>query len=121
MISERYNAEDFLRAMRSCDLPRLQSAAEEELRQVDLMCRRAWNDGQSVPPTAPRYLNFLRRLVAWLDSGGEIRVRLASELRDPWRVLIVRLVETGQLGPRALRSLGRGRAATTAAPASTPA
>jgi hypothetical protein len=111
MISERYSADEFLRVLRGCDLPRLQTAAEDELRQVDLTCRRAWNEGLSVPPTAPRYLNFLRRLVAWLDSGGETRVRLAPELREPWRAIIVRLVETGQLGPRALRSLGRARAA----------
>ena len=119
MISERYDAEEFLRCLRGCDLPRLQSAAEDELRQVDLTCRRAWNEGLSVPPTAPRYLNFLRRLVAWLDSGGETRVRLAPELREPWRGIIVRLVETRQLGPRALRSLGRARAGAAAGHAAT--
>ena len=120
MISERYDAESFLRCLRGCDLPRFQTAAEEELRQVDLTCRRAWNEGNSVPPTAPRYLNFLRRLVAWLDSSGETRVRLAPELRDPWRDIVVRLVETGQLSPKALRSLGRARpgAAAGAAPGS---
>ena len=111
MISERYDAEEFLRCLRGCELPRLQSAAEEELRLVDLTCRRAWNEGNSVPPTAPRYLNFLRRLVAWLDSGGETRVRLAPELREPWREIIVRLVETKQLSSKALRSLGRSRPA----------
>ena len=109
MISERYDAEEFLRTLRGCDLPRLQTAAEDELRLVDLTCRRAWNEGNSVPPTAPRYLNFLRRLVAWLDSAGETRVRLAPELRDAWRDIIVRLVETEQLRPKALRSLGRPR------------
>ncbi|MEO6435153.1 MAG: hypothetical protein ABIP55_05270, partial [Tepidisphaeraceae bacterium] len=74
MISEQFNAGDFLRAVGRCDLLRLQSTTDEELRVVDLICRRAWNDGRSVPATAPRYLNFLRRLSAWLDAGGESRV-----------------------------------------------
>jgi hypothetical protein len=109
MISDRYDPADFLKAVMNCDLLRLQTVVEEELRVVDLTCRRAWNDGQSVPATAPRYLNFLRRLSAWLDAGGESRVRLSPDLRDPWRVMIHRLVEKGQLKPTALRSLGRKR------------
>jgi len=109
MISDRYDPADFLKAVMKCDLLRLQTVVEEELRVVDLTCRRAWNDGQSVPATAPRYLNLLRRLSAWLDAGGESRVRLSPDLRDPWRVMIHRLVEKGQLKPTALRSLGRKR------------
>lgn len=112
MISDRFDAAQFLTVVTNCDLLRLQSLTEEELRAVDLTCRRAWNDGKSVPATAPRYLNFLRRLSAWLDAGGESRVRLSPELRGPWRVLIERLVEKGQLTPRALRSLGRRAAAS---------
>ena len=112
MISDRFDPADFLRAAMSCDLLRLQSMTEEELRVVDLTCRRAWNDGRSVPATAPRYLNFLRRLSAWLDAGGEARVRLAPELREAWRTLIVRLVEKGQLRPSALRCLGRKHSAS---------
>ena len=109
MISDRYDPADFLRAVTHCDLLRLQTVTEEELRVVDLLCRRAWNDGKSVPATAPRYLNFLRRLSAWLDAGGEVRVRMAPELRDTWRGIVHRLVEKGQLTPAALRCLGRRR------------
>ena len=109
MISDRYDPADFLKAVMNCDLLRLQSVVEEELRVVDVTCRRAWNDGRSVPATAPRYLNFLRRLCAWLDAGGEARVRLSPELRDVWKALVYRLVETGQLKPAALRTLGRKR------------
>jgi hypothetical protein len=113
MISDRYDAADFLKAVAHCDLLRLQGVVEEELRVVDLTCRRAWNDGRSVPSTAPRYLNFLRRLSAWFDAGGEARMRLSPELRENWRVLVVRLVESGQLPPVALRSLGRRRSAAS--------
>jgi hypothetical protein len=112
MISDRYEPADFLKAVTNCDLLRLQAVVEEELRVIDLMCRRAWNDGRSVPATAPRYLNFLRRLSGWLDAGGDARVRLTPELRDPWRVMIHRLVDKGQLKPTALRSLGRKRTAS---------
>ena len=111
MISDRYSPEDFLRAVAECDLLRLQAVTEEELRVVDLTCRRAWNEGLSVPPTAPRYLNFLRRLCAWLEAGGEARVRLTPDLREHWKKLVCRLVEKGQLSPRALRCLGRNRGA----------
>jgi hypothetical protein len=116
MISDRYDAADFLKAVLNCDLLRLQALVDEELRVVDLTCRRAWNDGRSVPATAPRYLNFLRRLTAWLDAGGEARVRLSPELRDTWRTLVVRLVEKGQLKPQALRSLGRKRSGSHQGP-----
>ncbi len=75
MISERFSPAEFLTAVADCDLLRLQSVTEEELRLVDVACRRAWNDGRSVSPDAPRYLNFLRRLCAWLNAGGESRVR----------------------------------------------
>ena len=112
MISDRYDAADFLRAVGSFDLLRLQTVVDEELREVDLMCRRAWNEGRSVPATAPRYLNFLRRMSAWLDAGGEARVRLSPDLREPWRSLVTRLVDKGQLTQRALRSLGRRRTAS---------
>ena len=120
MISDRYDPADFLRAVAQCDLLRLQAVTEEELRVVDLTCRRAWNDGKSVPATAPRYLNFLRRLSAWLDAGGEVRVRLSPELRDAWRALVHRLVDKGQLTPAALRCLGRRRTASHRGPADRP-
>jgi hypothetical protein len=116
MISDRYEPADFLKAVTNCDLLRLQTVVEEELRVVDLMCRRAWNDGRSVPATAPRYLNFLRRLSSWLNAGGDARVRLTPELRDPWCVMIHRLVDKGQLKPVALRSLGRKRTASHKGP-----
>jgi hypothetical protein len=117
MISERFSPAEFLKAVESCDVLRLQATTEEELRAVDVTCRRAWNDGRSVPPTAPRYLNFLRRLSGWLDAGGESRVRLSPELREAWRIMIGRLVDKGQLAPRALRSLGRNRTASRFRPA----
>ena len=120
MISDRYDAADFLRAVTNCDLLRLQRVVDEELREVDLLCRRAWNEGRSVPPTAPRYLNFLRRLSAWLDAGGEARVRLSPDLRDTWRALVTRLVEKGQLTPAAMRSLGRKRFASHHGPPERP-
>lgn len=120
MISDRFEPADFLRAVAHCDLLRLQTITEEELRVVDLTCRRAWNDGRSVPATAPRYLNFLRRLSAWLDAGGEARVRLSPELRDVWRQMIHRLVEKGQLTPAALRCLGRKRSASHRGPSDRP-
>ena len=120
MISERFDPAEFLRAVANCDLLRLQTMTEEELRLVDLMCRRAWNDGKSVPATAPRYLNFLRRLCAWLDAGGEVRVRLAPELRDTWRALVHRLVDKGQLTPAALRCLGRRRTVSHRGPPDRP-
>ena len=44
MISDRYDPADFLKAVMNCDLLRLQTVVEEELRVVDLTCRRAWND-----------------------------------------------------------------------------
>ena len=113
MISDRYDPSEFLKAVAHCDLLRLQAVVEEELRVVDLTCRRAWNDGRSVPATAPRYLNFLRRLSGWLDAGGEARVRLSPELRDTWKTLVHRLVDSGQLKPAALRSLGRKRSTTS--------
>ena len=116
MISDRFDAADFLRAVANCDLLRLEAMTEEEFRVVDLTCRRAWNDGRSVPPTAPRYLNFLRRLCGWLDARGEARVRLSPELRDAWRTLICRLVEKGQLTPRALHTLGRKRTSSHRGP-----
>ena len=106
MVSPGFSPTEFLAAVGECDLLRLQSLAEEELRQADTTCRRAWNEGRSVPPTAPRYLNFLKRLIAWLDTGGQSRARLAPEVREPWRALGERLVAKGQLDPVALRSLG---------------
>ena len=108
MVSPGFNATEFLTAVGECDLLRLQSLAEEELREADTVCRRAWNEGRSVPPTAPRYLNFLKRLIAWLDTGGQSRARLAPEVREPWVALGERLVAKGQLNPDALRSLGPG-------------
>ncbi len=120
MISDRFDPADFLRAVANCDLLRLQAVTEEELRVVDLTCRRAWNDGRSVPPTAPRNHNLQPRLSAWLVSGGEARVRLSPDLREHWRALVCRLVEKGQLTPAALRTLGRKRTASHFGPPDRP-
>jgi hypothetical protein len=117
MISERFSPADFLKAVQHFDLLRLQAMTEEELRAIDLTCRRAWNAGRSVPPTAPRYLNFLRRMCSWLEARGEARVRLSPELREPWRAMVQVLVDKGQLTQRALRCLGRSRNSARGNPA----
>ena len=104
LISERFDAEEFVRAAVGWNRLRLESEIEHELRAAELLAERAWVAREQPPRACRAYAAFLKRTAEWLVSGAAPR-HTRHQTRALMLTLGQALLARGQVEPESLRNL----------------
>ena len=69
VISPSYDPFEFVRAVTGWDRLRLEAELERELAAAELACERSFLAREQLPRACPSYVNFLKRVRDWLQTG----------------------------------------------------